>query len=99
MQKHLLKKRYEEEQELAKEEWKNIRSHSGSLLFSGIKEFIFPHHKRHAPRGNASHHSKLWQEITDNLPFYLATVNESIAIIWHMTRPLYLRWLINRRKK
>lgn len=90
--------KHEEAQEKVCADWQYIRHHSGSLILSGLSDMFYPRrHKKHADIGE-EHKENFWQNVKDNLPFYLAVAREGLALVWQIGRPFYLRWIVSHRK-
>ena len=85
------------EEKQVREQWQQIRHHSGHLILSGISNIFFPHRKTKAEKLEAEK-PHFWKHVTDNLPYYLAIVREGLSVTWYLARPFYLRWLMKRKK-
>lgn len=92
-----LRIKYEEERTHLISDWEFIQDHAGSLILSGISRLFYPHyHKRTDEEGRKE---SVWQNIQDNLPFYLAIAREGLSILWYISRPFYIKWNLSRKKK
>lgn len=87
-----------EQQQQVSEQWRALRENSGRLILSGVSDMFFPHRKKHHHPKNKEEKSHFWQEVTDNLPFYLTIVHEGLSVSWYLIRPFYLRWLMHHKK-
>lgn len=95
---HELEDRRREEQLRIGADWDYLREHPGSLFVSGISYFFYP--RRHKTAGEPTTKESLWQNILDNLPFYLAIVRESLSVIRYISRRSFrFRRCKPRRKK
>lgn len=93
---HELRMLHREEQTRITSDWNYIREHSGSLLVSGISYVFFP--RRHKNTDTPNEGKNFWHNVQDNLPFYLAIARESLSIMWYLSRPFCLRWLLRKKK-
>lgn len=93
---HELQNKHEEEHTQLTSEWNYLREHSGSLLISGISYLFYP--RRHKTTSESTGKESLWQNIQDNLPFYLAIVREGLSIAWYVSRPFCFRWYRTRKR-
>ncbi|WP_251622908.1 hypothetical protein [Odoribacter lunatus] len=92
-----LRHKYKETRTLLSSDWEDIQEHSGSLLLSAINTLFFP--RRYRRKQNPEEKNNTWQNIQDNLPFYLSIARESLSILWYIGRPFYLRWCMSGRKR
>ncbi|MCM1031402.1 MAG: hypothetical protein NC410_08210 [Oscillibacter sp.] len=92
-----LENKHQEEQKEFTSEWNYLREHSGRLLISGISYLFYP--RRHKTTTKARGKERVWQNLQDNLPFYLAIVRESLSILWYVSRPFCFRWYRSQKKR
>ncbi len=93
---HELRNQHWEEEIQLNTEWNYLREHTGSLLISGISYLFYP--RRHKNSDPSTGKRNLWQNIQDNLPFYMAIMRESLSILWFVSRPFCLRRYKSRKK-
>lgn len=90
-----LQNQHREEQARIASDWNYIREHSGSLIISGISYAFYPRRRKTADTREEK--ETFWHNIQDNLPFYLAIARESLSIMWYLSRPLCIRWLLRKK--
>lgn len=92
-----LRRRCRTEQQTILDNWAYLKENSGKMIFSGITDLLFPQRKI-KPNKKKEKKSGFWEKITNNLPYYLAVAREGLSVAWYLTRPIYLKWLMSRRK-
>lgn len=97
IERNLLRAKYKQEQTRITEDWEYIRSNKGYLIFSGLRDLVFPH--RHKKQPSHDHHKEsFWQNVENNLPFYLATLRQGLSVMWYVLRPFYIKWVMTHRR-
>lgn len=97
--KRSLRRRLREEEQELDEDWQLVRDNAGRLILTGLSRLFFPRRKNTSSASSQENRAGFWQNITDNLPYYLNMTREGLSIAWLFIKPLYKRWQTHHNKR
>lgn len=97
--KRSLRRRLREEEQELDEGWQLVRDNAGRLILTGLSRLFFPRRKNTSSASSQENRAGFWQNITDNLPYYLNMTREGLSIAWLFIKPLYKRWQTHHNKR